>query len=120
MNIQVYINHGRYLATCPKCGNHHLVEASQVTLVCPACWPGLKAQKIEIDQFGASVLVPHVQMVFFTRDQAQAAGEEYDLIMPDPQIMEILRPRPIENMNWTPGESLDFLREENASHGLEV
>jgi hypothetical protein len=117
--IQVFINHGRYLARCPKCENVHTVEAATRTLVCPVCWPGLLAQKMHIDKFGAQVLMPHFDMIFETRDKAIAAGEEYALEFPPADVMTILRPRNIENMNWLPGETLDDLRGENKEHGLD-
>lgn len=117
--IIVSINHGRYIAQCPKCYSSHVVEQAQSTLVCPACWKGLNAVKFGEDMFGALVQVPHTEMIFYTRDQAAASEEEYSLALPDPQIMEILRPRPVENMNWEPGETIEFLQEENAAHGLE-
>ena len=37
----------------------------------------------------------------------------------DPAAIEaVLSVRPVENRNWTPGESLDDLRRENQEHGL--
>lgn len=34
------------------------------------------------------------------------------------EIVEVLRPRPVENMNWMPGETLEDLRAENFAHGV--
>ena len=105
------------MAKCPKCRNAHVVE--NATLICAACWKGLRAMKFETDKFGALVQVPHVEMIFETRDQAKAAGEEYELEYPPAEIMKILRVRPYENMNWFPSESVEALIAENEAHGLE-
>ena len=114
-----YINHGRYMVDCPKCGNAHVVERSADTLVCPACWTGLRAQKFITDSYGALISVPHVELIFETRQQAQAAGDEYLIEYPPAEIMDVLRVRPIQNMNWVPGETIEDLHAENVAHGLE-
>lgn len=119
MKLKVFINHGRYMVHCPTCNNAHTVELNVKTFVCAACWQGLNAKKFETDKFGALVDVPHVQKIFETRDQAKAAGEEHELEFPSAEVMKILRPRPVENMNWIPGETLEFLRAENKDHGLD-
>ena len=117
--IKVFVNHGRLLATCPKCGQSHVVEQSAKKLICASCWRGLRAEKFEPDQWGAIVSVPHVQKIFATQDEARAAGEEYDLEAVPDWVMPILRQRQAVNMNWTPQETREQLEQENADHGLE-
>jgi len=119
MKIKAFMNHGRWMGKCPRCQNIHVLDGD--TLVCPACWKGLKAQKFETDGYGALVAVPHVQLIFETRDKAKAAGEEYEIEYPKDkeQIMKVLRKREIHNMNWLPHETLDSLIAENAEHRLE-
>lgn len=117
MKLQAFINHGRYVVRCPKCENFH--QVTDRTLVCAACWTDMRAQKIVLDRFGAMVPAPHVELIMETIQKAREAGEEYEIEYPDPQIMKSLRSRPIENMNWMPGESLAFIQQENEDHGLE-
>lgn len=117
--LTVFINHGRMMATCPRCHNTHIIDRVQTTLICPACWNGLKAEKLVQDLYGAWVLAPHTQLIDDTVLQAREAGEEYELGLPDPQIMNILRARPVENINWLPGETIEQLIQENIDHGLE-
>lgn len=120
MMIQAFFMNGRWLVKCPKCNNIHRADGN--TLVCPACWTGLNAQKIVIDKFGAMVPAPHVEMIFETRDKAIAAGELYEIAYPanKAEIEHILRVREIENMSWLPGESIEQLIQENIEHGLEA
>ena len=116
-----YYNHGRWMADCPKCGAPHATRGDE-TLICAACWPGLLAKKIVTDKFGAMVEAPHVEQMLETQQQAIEAGECWEVVYPPEraEIERILRPREIKYMNWMPGESLDDLRAENATHEVSV
>jgi hypothetical protein len=42
------------------------------------------------------------------------------VVFPDnmADIMDAVRQRPVEAMNWLPSENLDFLQQENAEHNI--
>jgi len=121
MSLQAYYNHGRWMADCPICGNpFELLDGG--TLICSHCWPGLRAVKFVTDEYGALVQAPHTDKIFDTRAAAVEAGQEYEVEYPAERVAieAALRPRPVENMNWYPGETVEDLIAENIEHGLEA
>ena len=74
------------------------------------------------DEYGALVQAPHTDKIFDTRAAAVEAGQEYEVEYPAERVAieAALRPRPVENMNWYPGETVEDLIAENIEHGLEA
>jgi hypothetical protein len=123
-SVNAVLNHGRWIAYCPDDPMH--MHAGQVNpddpkdFVCKACFPDMMAKAF---QKGADDLfrpVEDTMKVQAARDNAAAQGRSYTVIFPDNlrAIMDAVRYRPTENMNWMPGETLEFLQKENDEHGV--
>jgi hypothetical protein len=117
INVQAFLNHGRWLVTCPDCG---VALLAQPELVCPVCFPSIQAKAFQPIQGGLLRPVDDVEIIERTRLQAREAGRELNPIYPveRQQIEKILRQRPSRaNFNWVPGETLEILRQQNRDHG---
>lgn len=88
-----YVNHGRWLADCPfNCG-------------------------------GARMVQPNVDFWCVFCGNADAGGQSVPVDWPGnpDQIEEVLKYRQLERYrNWTPGETIAKLREENQDNGQRV
>ena len=97
------MNHGRWVAQCDTDG---CAGAERV-------WPGGQIrEKKDGRKYG------------ITRDVMHCAncGQTSSVTFPDERgrIDKLLARRPVpERRNWTPGEAIDLLAEENAAHGLD-
>lgn len=112
------MNHGRWIVRCPRCNNHLQVDERDV--ICPVCWPGMKAKLYQPVENGLLRPVHDMQTIERTREQARQRGEVYLPEFPAErqEIEEILRcRRNIANMNWIPSETVQFLIDENVAHG---
>ena len=94
--IKARINHGRLIADCPNCSGAEFAALGML-FYCSSEFGGPDGWK-----------------------NAKAAGKVFDVEFPDelPDILNILLVRPIENRNWEPGETVEFLVAENIEHGL--
>lgn len=88
MAIKARFNQGRWIADCPHCNGAELAMPGEAFICGNPVCPDLT--------FSYSVKFPKFKA----------------------QIEEILRQRPIANMNWEPGEALKGLRAENKLHGI--
>jgi hypothetical protein len=90
------INAGRWIVDCPVPGCNEATMAMRgMRFVCPNCL------------------------------NATNEGHAYDVVFPDEsaghEIESVLASRPVpRTRNWRPGETIDFLRGENAAHGTGV
>jgi hypothetical protein len=108
--LDARMNHGRWIVDCPQEGCHgaDLVRPGE-DFVCSDCY--IEAALAEGGAVGATARA---------RAMALARGEVYGVQLPAEKaaIEAALRARPLEHMNWQPGETLDLLRQENAAHGV--
>ena len=106
MNVQVYLNHGRWVIDCPVCNSGLMAKDS--FMVCVACYPNLMS-KHESSRLRA-VKVATMQ------------GNLLELNWPDNkyEIDEVVKDRPVVNQNWKPneGNTMESMRAENAAHGV--
>lgn len=127
MEIKAYVNHGRWLATCPDCGAHNEIKKSQTELICISaqCFGnGLRAMAYAPKPGNPKLFVPvpDLEERRATRERAKEMGRVHTIVfeVSPEQVDKLLRPRKIENMHWVPGESLTDLRRENLEHGIRV
>jgi hypothetical protein len=122
--VTAILNHGRWIVMCPDdpMGMHAMVvdPNKSILFVCASCYPDVRAkafQKGEDELFRAVDDKPKQQAA---RDQAALEGRAYKIIFPDnvDEIIDAVRYRPTINMNWIPGETLEFLRAENIAHNV--
>lgn len=116
--ITAYMNNGRWLMNCLKCGTP--LPAWESGVVCPRCYPGMLARAFQPLPGGLLRPVADIEIVEQTRKKANGNGEEYAPSFPaeKTEIEKILRLRPAaKNMNWLPSESLADLRKQNLDHG---
>ena len=114
-----FMNFGRWLYKCQRCETVIDIERD----ICPRCWPGMLAKAFETIE-GTNLLrrVPDPELVEQARKQAAQRGEIYKPVYPPERndIERILRERHIQHMNWEPGESVEFLLEENRMNGVPI
>ena len=113
-----YMNHGRWLVRCPV----HNKGAAQVKppidkYIPPCCHPDIVAGFQGVVK-GRVQYVPDTSARKTARIQAEAAGDVYEVVFPDNwrDIESVLSRRPVENRNWTPGETLAGLHGENVAY----
>jgi hypothetical protein len=110
MEIKAEMNHGRWIVRCPKSPTTHAVQVfpgHDFTFVCGECYHNLN---------GSATRIPD-STAFST---ANAAGNVHTIVWPD-NLMEIeqaLNYRLIENSNWLPGETVEYLQNDNVIHGV--
>lgn len=90
MLVRAYLNHGRWVADCPRCNSSDLADRAKPEFVCRPEYQGCG-------------LVAAIQF-----------PEDYDDIM----AVAAARSSPL-NRNWRPGESVIDMRIENAAHHLQ-
>jgi len=116
--INAFMNHGRWIFYCPRCGVG--LPANEDGVVCPSDWPGINAMAFQQIENGLLRPVHDMAKINETRMQAEERGELYFPVFPAQrsEIEEILRMRPsAANMNWIPEETLEILRDQNVAHG---
>ena len=120
-----YINHGRWLVKCPDCGSASMVELYQAEYICSsdACYTDMRALAqvpVRDEQRNVTYWRPIADHLLREEalKRATAAGDIIKITWPKgaEQYMDILRPRPVANMNWEPHESLHDLQVENQAH----
>lgn len=111
-----YMNWGRWLVNCPDCGSALHAGAR---LVCPVCFPNVRAKAFKPAPGGLFRPVPDVELIAQATAQAEKAGKVIVPVFPDEraEIERVLRGRKARNMNWEPGESLEYLIADNIEHG---
>jgi hypothetical protein len=98
--VTARILYGRWLVDCPICCGANDVDPAEPVYLCSSCyWPGV----YRVDAF-----VPaHFARVEFPRERAE--------------IEKLLLKRPyIRNRNWSPGEMISDLAQQNIENGYEV
>lgn len=95
---KAYLNHGRWIADCAKCGGAELTTAE----FCQVC-----NQAHPIQQFHCQNHTCH-------------ARDEVKMPTNLAAIEAVVRFRPLENQNWLPGESVASLKLENDEHQVPV
>lgn len=120
--VFAYLNYGRWLVDCPKHGRNGTLEINRTDTeyIPPCCYPGAIAQYTGVVK-GMIRNVPDVSRRATAHNQAHAKDEIYEIVFPEEteQILTAVSGRMIQNQNWTPGESLDFLLAENIQNGIE-
>jgi hypothetical protein len=118
------LNAGRWIVMCPDdpSGTHAMQvnPDSDTTVICAGCYPDIRATAMQQGDDGLFRPVPDVAKQQAAQDQAAADGHVYTINYPDnmQDILAAVQYRPTQNMNWLPGESLDFMKAENAFHGV--
>jgi len=99
-SITAYYNWGRWVAECPEpdCFGAEQLDRNQTAFECNCVAPGV------------------------CRHSSLRCGAEAFVSWPDdPETIEaVCEPRPVNNRNWHPYETVEDLRRENLDHGLEV
>lgn len=121
ITVQAYFNFGRWVVECPKHGKNGATVVTRETTeyIAPCCYPGSIAQFVGVVK-NRITTVPDTSARATARVQAQVNDEIYEVIFPaeTDQILEIVSARPLQNQNWLPGETLEFLQAENDEHGV--
>ncbi len=90
--LKAFVNHGRWLVACPCGGAEYAFEEGW--MMCRSCFNGYMKHKIRRVEF------------------------------PDPafraNLETLLLNRPLDNRNWTPGETLEQIAQENIAHAGEL
>ncbi|PKO02093.1 MAG: hypothetical protein CVU43_09750 [Chloroflexi bacterium HGW-Chloroflexi-5] len=128
MEVLAYLNHGRWIVDCPKCGKvgatlaepNHLVahySAENGLFICHKCYPGMIVRS-GVNANGS--LKFNATMRAVARQKAEKNGEIYRVIFPEnrKEIELAVAKRAPDNQNWEPGETIEFLLEENQAYGV--
>ena len=119
--VTAYLNYGRWLVDCPKHGKHGATEITVETteFIPPCCYPGIIAQFVGVVK-GKITTLKDESARATARRLATEKDEVYQVVFPEEltQILDVTLVRPIENQNWQPGETVEFLQAENAEHGM--
>lgn len=132
--VKAQYNHGRWIVPCPDCGLTGAglpVSAEDAKLgeefLCGEEFPDKYAtlyQRIDVRHGKKKAVryarVPDVIAQAQAWDRARDLGRVYKVSFPRnrKEIERIVRMRPAKNQNWEPGETVSFLRSENAKHGV--
>lgn len=121
MQVQAYLNAGRWLVDCPKHGRNGAMEVTltDTEYIAPCCYPGVIAQYTGVVK-GRIANVPDISRRATARNLARSNGEIHEIVFPEDAatILETVGLRMVQNQNWVPGESVDFLLEENLANGV--
>ena len=118
MQLQAYMNNGRWIMACPVCSTP--LPCRETGVICPRCYPHVMAKAWRQLPNGDLRPVQDMELVAAAQMDARAKDEEYFPLYPAEreQIERILRCRPDrKNMNWIPSETLADLRAQNIEHG---
>lgn len=122
MKVEAYLNHGRWVCDCPKCGklgatlaepkpSESPYSAVNGLYICPNCYPDM----VVIRKRTSAGVVFNEDSRVIARARAKQNNEIYEVIFPSnkKEIEEIVRVRRLDYQNWQPGETIKFLKEEN-------
>lgn len=144
MKTYAYMNHGRWLVMCPKCGSEFKVNREDRTMICFVCHPNVMANANE--RFETMSPITHTRQVIW-RPVPDLALREAEIIavMKDKEEYEIVFPSEAEAIekavsgkegawqNWYPdrkeirakypkasayGQTVAQLKAEGVNHGL--
>jgi hypothetical protein len=124
-----YVNHGQWLADCPTCGSPIRVDPLKPDqAICGACHPQLFATKqVEVPVTVEDLKIEPTATRSFrsipdgeVRRKAYDVAEKHKIVFPEnwQEIIDTLRSRRTQYMNWLPGETVDVLIAENIEHGV--
>ena len=93
--LKAYVNHGRWLVTCPQCGGAEIVKVNQ---------PFHCLGQVNVGFHG----------------ETTACGCVMDVEWPDEKlaIEAVLIKRKLEHRNWIFGETVEMLKAENIQQGI--
>jgi hypothetical protein len=117
-DLNAYLNHGRWIIHCPRCDT--ALPAKEEGMVCPICWPGVNAKALQPIPGGLFRPVADAELINQVKAKAKAKGELYAPVFPaeKEEIEKIVRMRPkVYHVNWTPGETVEQLRQQNIERG---
>jgi len=118
--VHARLNWGKWIADCPVHGEGiaELVTPGQ-DFICSRCYPDIHAE-IKVQNGRGQLRIPDFAMRATARQRAQDEGHLYKVVFPKnmEKILEVVRIRPLQNMNWIPGMTLDDLRRENKENNL--
>lgn len=118
MNLNAYMNNGRWIMDCPECSTP--LPAWDTGVVCPRCHPDMLAKAFRQMKNGDLRPVVDLELVSAAQAAARELDQEYFPVYPDEreQIERVLRMRPDrKNMNWIASESVQDLIDQNLEHG---
>lgn len=119
---QIYarLNWGRWIADCPVHGEG-VAEAVRPgePMICSRCYPAIYAT-MPVQIKGIQKDIPDLAMRTHARKQAADADQVYEVLFPEEkdEIEAVTRVRPMQNVNWVPGMTVEDLRRENAEYGV--
>lgn len=118
--VYAYINHARWLVCCPihtGGGKLEVDPAKDKTFICPVCHPGILASFTGV-RHGRIASQPDTSARRTARLQAEKTGDIYEIVYPEnrDEILAQLQHRPLDAMNWKPGEAVELLTAENIEH----
>lgn len=119
--VAARLNWGRWITECPK-GDGGAMEVKPgegVQFICPICYPQSIAQFVGIIN-GKIQPAPDLSARRTARKLAEEDGAIYTVLFPDnlAEIEALISARPQQHKNWEPGETLEFLTQENKDNGL--
>lgn len=82
VKIWSYMNHGRWLVDCPKCGNASEINRQTKTLICLHCDPGIQAMAFqEVDTPVQGKILRQIPDIM-AREAARQKATQYDIVFP--------------------------------------
>lgn len=109
-------NHGRWIIDCPfeDCNGAEIYRKDE-PFICGSC-NAIEAQAV----CKSRGLDPRKHLVIITKEIAAERGEVFDTSRTRQwkKIEELVRLRPLDNMNWELGESVEKLKAENIMNGI--
>lgn len=120
LKVYARLNWGNWIADCPIHGEGVAegVEPGK-DFICSRCHPGIHAS-MRMRFKGQLVNVPDLAARGLALKEAERAGHVYEVVFPDDmkQILEAVRPRKVQHMNWRPRMTIADLEHENEEHGV--
>ena len=108
MKTYTYMNHGRWLVMCPKCGNEFKVSRETKTMICFVCHPGIMANSNERVETESPIshtkqviwrTVPDYELRERAKIEVIKSKEEYEIVFPD-EAEEIEKSVSGKDGNW--------------------
>jgi hypothetical protein len=119
--IAFYNWNSKWTGECPVCG-HGAYEsvAPGKPFICSRCYPGINATMLTMGENSRVISVPDMAARDMAYEKAVRENGLFDVVFPKnmEKIMAELRKRPMKNMNWYPGETLEDIIKENKEHGI--
>jgi len=127
MEVEAYLNHGRWVVDCPKCGKQGSTLAEPKPIespysaingeyICPNCYPGM----VVITRRTTTGVIFNETSRAIARARAKANNEIYEVVFPAnrKEIETVVCLRRLDYQNWEPGETISFLKNENKQIGV--